>query len=104
VYVEWLEKAASQNNPEAMEELGEWFRYVGGDKNKAVSYYLAAAQLGWKSSMRDFAEMLRDGEGCEKDLRQAVMWSAKGDFSFGMYWEMLKERWRADGRKSWIVI
>jgi hypothetical protein len=79
VYLEWLEKAANQNNPEAMDWLGIWFRYGGGDKEKAVSYYLAGAELGWKISMNSLAEMLRKGEGCVKDLWQAVIWSAQGE-------------------------
>jgi hypothetical protein len=94
VYVEWLEKAASQNNPEAMEELGEWFRYVGGDKNKAVSYYQAGAELGWKYSMPPLASMLRTGEGCVKDLRRAVIWAAKRIDSIG-FWDLLGDARRA---------
>jgi hypothetical protein len=78
-YVEWLEKAMNQNNPLAMDWLGDWFRYEGGnDKEKAVSYYRAGAELGCKKSMFWLAYMLMDGEGCVKDLRQAVIWSAKG--------------------------
>jgi TPR repeat protein len=84
VHLEWLEKSAKQNNPRAMDRLGSWFREEGGDKEKAVSYYRAAAELGWKASMRLLSVGLRDGEGCEKDLIQAVVWSAKGDsISFG---------------------
>jgi TPR repeat protein len=49
--VEWLEKAANQNNPLAMYWLGHWFRRDGDDKVKAVSYYRAAAELGWYGSM-----------------------------------------------------
>jgi TPR repeat protein len=77
VSLEWLEKAANQNNPWAMDKLGCRFR--GGDKERAVSYYRAAAEMGWKDSMESLAEMLRDGEGCAKDLRQAAVWGAKVD-------------------------
>jgi TPR repeat protein len=79
VYVEWLEKAANQNNPQAMGMLAGWLRREGRDLEKAVPYYRAAAELGWKGSMYWLAEMLRNGEGCAKDLRQAAIWSAKGD-------------------------
>jgi TPR repeat protein len=79
VYVEWMEKAANQNNPQAMRWLGDWFRTDGGDKEKAVSYYRAAAELGWKYAMYFLAEMLRNGEGCAKELRRAVIWGAKGN-------------------------
>jgi hypothetical protein len=94
VYVEWLEKAANQNNPQAMFCLGEWFRDGGGnDMEKAVSYYRAAAELGWRNSMHFLACMLKDGEGCAKDLRQAVMWSAKGNMS--VFWIPLEDARRA---------
>jgi TPR repeat protein len=78
VYVEWREKAANQNNPWAMDWLGEWFRDEGGDMKKARSYFRAASELGWEHSMSYFAMMLREGEGCEKDIRQAAIWGAKG--------------------------
>jgi hypothetical protein len=92
-YLEWLEKAANQNNPWAMEELGHWFRNDGGDKEKCVSHYRAAAELGWKNSMFWVAKMLRDGDGCVKDFRQAVIWSAKGDR--GVFWKILEDARRA---------
>jgi hypothetical protein len=95
VYVEWLEKAANQNNPRAMLRLGSWFRNGGDedDKQKAVSYYRAAAELGWTESMNWLAEMLRDGDGCVKDLRQAVSWGAKGDSH--VFWDELVDAKRA---------
>jgi hypothetical protein len=94
VYVEWLEEAVNQNNPKAMWWLGEWFRREGGDdKKKAFSYFRAAAELGWKPSMVSLVGMLYCGQGCEKDLRQAVIWSAKGNSS--TFWNML-----GDARRS----
>jgi TPR repeat protein len=89
VYVKWLEKAADQNNSKAMFHLGYWFRKERGNKEKAVLHYRASAQLGWGYSMHRLAEMLRNGEGCGKDLRHAAIWSAKGD-SY-LFWEVLKE-------------
>jgi hypothetical protein len=89
VFVEWMEKAANQGNPWAMDKLGYWFRTDGGDKEKAISYYVVAAELGWKNSMRWLAEMFRNGEGCAKDLLQAVIWSAKG--GHGVFWELLED-------------
>jgi hypothetical protein len=93
VYEEWLEKAAKQNKPLAMYWLGDWFRDEGGDKQKAVSYFRAAAELGWKDSMKSLAEMLRNGEGCEKDLRQAAIWGAKGDSD--VFWHLLGDAGQA---------
>jgi hypothetical protein len=93
-HVEWLEKAANQNNPEAMYWLGDWFRKKrGNDKKKAVSYFRAGAELGWKSSMRSLAYLLRNGEECARDLRQAAIWGAKGD-SY-VFWDQLGDARRA---------
>jgi hypothetical protein len=94
VYVEWLEKAANQKNPRAMDLLGLWFRFEGGDKDKVLSYYCAAAELGWKTSMYSLAKMLRDGEGCAKDLRQAVLWGAKGG-ELHVFWTVMSKARRA---------
>jgi hypothetical protein len=93
VYLEWLEKAVNQNNPQAMHYLGVWFRYDGDDEEKAVSYYRTAAELGWKDSMFSLAYMLRNGEGCAKDLRQAAVWGAKGDSN--QFWDILGEAGQA---------
>jgi hypothetical protein len=96
VYVEWLEKAANQNNPQAMHLLGEWLRNNVGDKQKALSYFRVASELGWKISMEWLGYMLERGEGCEKDLRQAAIWSAKageGD----VFWDLLEAAKRALG-------
>jgi hypothetical protein len=90
VYVEWLEKAANHNNPLAMKLLGDCFRFHGGFKEKAVAYYRRGAELGWKPSMKRLAEMLRGGVGYEKDLRQAVIWSAKGNAA-DLFWEVLED-------------
>jgi hypothetical protein len=89
VCVEWQEKAASQNNPKAMDWLGTWFRGEGGDKDKAMSYYRAAAELGWGISMDLLARMLRKGEGFAKEFSQAVIWGAKGD-SY-VFWILLTD-------------
>ena len=52
-----------------------------------MSCYRAAAELGWKYAMDSLAFMLKNGIVCAKDLRQAVIWSAKG----GSYefWKLL---------------
>jgi hypothetical protein len=77
VYLEWIEKAADQNNPRAMHLLGHWCKFGGGNMKKALSYFRAGAELGWQISMSWLASMLRDGVGCERDMRQAVIWSTK---------------------------
>jgi hypothetical protein len=98
-HMEWLEKAANQNNPEAMHRLGHWFLGIffishdRTDEERAVLLYSAAAELGWKSSMRELAGMLESGRGCEKDLRQAVIWSAKGNLDW-RFWNVLQDPYR----------
>jgi hypothetical protein len=96
VYLELLEKSAKQNNPYAMNQFALWYRQGGGnDKEKAVAYHRVAAELGWGNSICILAEMLRHGEGCEKDLRQAVFWGAKAGGGSGFFYKLL-----ADGRLS----
>jgi hypothetical protein len=75
MFLEWTEKAANQNNPVALCVLATWFNEdeEGSDKEKVFSLYRAAADLGWKLSMNFLAAL-----GGERDLRQAVIWLAKG--------------------------
>jgi hypothetical protein len=95
IFVEWLEKAAAQKNPRAMDWLGDWFCWDGGnDKEKAVSYYGSGAELGWKGSMLSLAVMRRRGKGCAGDLRQAAIWSAKVSYSY-LFWNQLEDARRA---------
>jgi hypothetical protein len=90
VHLEWLEKAAKQNNPQALHWLGNWFGHGGGDdQEKAMSYFRAGAVLGWGESMDSLSEMWRNGEGCAKDWRQALIWSAKGSGSY-VFWDLLR--------------
>jgi hypothetical protein len=99
VHLDWLEKSANQNNPRAIDRLGDWFRSCGGnDMEKRLSYHRVAAELGWKESMVSLAFMLERGDGCEQDLRQAVIWGAKGSsgvFLEGVFWDVLKEASRS---------
>jgi hypothetical protein len=86
VYLEWLEKAAKLNNPQAMDWLGQLFR--GTDK--AFSFFCSAANLGWKNSMGLVAEMLISGEaGGAERRRAAAVWAAQGDS--GWFWILLKD-------------
>jgi hypothetical protein len=87
VFLEWLEKAAKQNNPRAMEELGNWFSTA--EKATAFLHHVRAAQMGWKDSLDFLAEMLKHRKGCGKESRQAVIWSAEGNAI--VFWERLGE-------------
>jgi hypothetical protein len=68
-----------------MHLLGYWF-HEKGEYEKALSFFRAAAELGWKDSMYSLGHMLRDGEGCAKDLRQAVIWFARAS----PYWFLME--------------
>jgi hypothetical protein len=76
-YLEWVEKAAGQNNPMAMNLLGRWFGEKGNNTMKASAYYRASAQLGWEPSI--YSMLSRSRKGIEKDLRQAAIWSTQGE-------------------------
>ena len=72
IYVEWLEKSANQNNPEALYDLGNFF-YKKVENEKALRYYCDAANLGHKESMY----CLGRHEQRTNNLRQAVIWYAR---------------------------
>ena len=105
VYVEWLEKAAKQNNPDAIHRLGAWFRRKGGnEKAKELSHYRAAAALGWSLSMGWLARILKEGDGCERDFREAALWSVKGQYT-DSFWCVLEEAqaaWEQDTLEEYL--
>jgi tetratricopeptide (TPR) repeat protein len=75
-YLELLEISAAQENPHALHRLGRWYKQ-NEEKEKALRYFRAAAELGWQEAIYTFARMLMDGEGCTRDLRQAALWGGK---------------------------
>jgi hypothetical protein len=79
-YLEWLEKAARQDNPLAFHWLGDWFgeKTEGNDMEKEFRYVRRAAELGMKSAMIQLAMLYFKGDACAQDLRLAAIWSAKG--------------------------
>jgi hypothetical protein len=96
VHMEWMEKAAKQNNPHAMYLLGYWFGPSaswmgegGNDEEKSAIYYGAAAELGWKIAMYWWSYALKKGQGCAKNYRKAVIWSARGRSE--VFWDILEE-------------
>jgi TPR repeat protein len=95
--VEWLLQAAQQNNPMAMAILGGLAQ--DEDVGKALSYFRAAAELGWKGCFDWLAGILSaeegEVEGCVRDLRQAAMCSAQSGGDFDVFWYVLEEANRA---------
>jgi hypothetical protein len=95
--VEWLEKAAAQQNPLALYFLGGLY-----DGGRGWTFRYAAAALGWKDALEDVASLWREGHGCEEedaeraeyepkqDLYRALQWSAPGASHYrGVFWETL---------------
>jgi hypothetical protein len=77
-YVELLEKAAQQNNPKAMDWLGNWYRdsINSSDTEMAMSYFRAAAELGWKDGKLKLATAYRDGVFEKNNWNEAFRWGA----------------------------
>jgi hypothetical protein len=93
VYLEWLEKAAHQKNPMAMDWLGDWFLQKG-ENNNAVAQYLVSAELGWRYSMCSLSSVLKPRKEFSKDWRQAIIWSVKSGY-LDVFWEVLGDARRA---------
>jgi hypothetical protein len=79
VYLDWLEKAAAQDNPLGLSLMGQWVESTGGEhqQEKALSYYRRSALLGWENAMMRCGWMYRHQEGCLKDLYQSGFWYAQ---------------------------
>jgi hypothetical protein len=54
-----------------------WWEKDHEERERAVPLLLFAAQRGWADDDGILAEALESGDGCERDLLQAVIWSAK---------------------------
>jgi hypothetical protein len=78
VYVEWLEKAANQNNTRAMAALA-YFYEQKGDFNLMWDFLLTAAELGNLHSMARIGSGYERGVGRPADLCEAMRWYFKGN-------------------------
>jgi hypothetical protein len=88
VYLQWLEKAAEQDNPDAIYWLAEWNYFVEQDEQAFKDLDRAAAS-GWKSAIKGLANILRTGDGCEANVAAAVFLCARGNLQW--FWEILRE-------------
>jgi hypothetical protein len=77
--MEWLNKAAAQNNPWAIDSLGDrygnWkdkFPHHVVDEEMAMVCYHRAAELGWYPAMNKLSDFY-----AEVDLREAIKWAGK---------------------------
>ena len=97
--LEWLEKAAAQNHPKALMQLG--YMHIKGhcvnfDDRKFFYYTLKAAQLGDINAQNNLGWFFSiDGDWCKRDPETAFYWtkkSAEGGFVYAfetlaiMYW------------------
>jgi TPR repeat protein len=79
--VEWLRKAAEQNQPKAQTLLGGMFSSGGGglpqDTAKAAEWLGKAAGQGEAMAQNALATLYAAGQGVPKDSAQAVKWFRK---------------------------
>ena len=90
-YLELLNKAVVQRNPQSMYMAGYWWyesNYSGKEEaEKARMWYQAASELRWQHAMYGLAAMCYFGEGGEKDLIQAArLGFVRGGYYF---WQVL---------------
>lgn len=114
--VEWLEKAADQNHPGALTQLG--YMYVTGDfvkvdEQKFFRYTLKAAQLGDSEAQNNIGwYFYTGGDFCRRDPETAFYWTKKaGDagnvYAFEtlamMYWNGEGTETDFDGAVHWLM-
>ena len=79
--MKWFRKSAQQNNPNAMNYIGELYKDGNGvpmNKQEAVKWFRKAADLGNDDAMWNLGRCYEKGEGVEKNIDQAVYWYKKG--------------------------
>lgn len=76
--VEWLQKSAAQNCPQALHQLGMYaLRGIGldaPDKVRAAELFFAAAKLGFPLSQYNLACMMYSGDGIPQNDAKAFYW------------------------------
>ena len=78
--IELLNKAAAQNQPDALNELGLLERNgVGAERNyeKALKLFTSAAELNHAAAQQNLAAMYEQGLGVEKNPAKALEWKKK---------------------------
>ncbi|MGX2956511.1 tetratricopeptide repeat protein [Ursidibacter arcticus] len=87
----WYKKAAQQNEPIALYQLGvmhEFGRGVEKDGKEAFKWYLKSAELGERDAQSRVAFAYYKGEWVAKDDKQAFYWFKKVTEQ-GLYYDML---------------
>jgi len=76
----WLQKAAAQEHPAAMNAMGTLCEEGAGvpkDEKKAVEWYEKSAKYGFPLAQMNLSEAYDNGKGVAKDEKKAVEWLAK---------------------------
>jgi tetratricopeptide (TPR) repeat protein len=73
---EWNQKAAEDGDTDAMSNLGVLYA-KNLEYEKAIFWYRKAAEAGNATAMFNLGKSYRNGEGVEKDNREAVSWYRK---------------------------
>lgn len=76
--IEWLQKSASQDCPQALHQLGMYALQGVGldapDKVRAAELFFAAAKLGFPQSQYNLASMMYSGDGIPQNDSKAFYW------------------------------
>ena len=75
--VMWLKKAAEQNNPNAMNELGELSKSVK-DYSNAMSWFKKAADRKYARACQNIANLYYYGHGVSTNYQKMMEWYKKG--------------------------
>ena len=73
----WYEKAAAQNDPIALNNLGVFYEQgLGIPKNleKAAHWYKESAEWGYSYAQYNLGNMYRTGRGIKKNINRAIYW------------------------------
>lgn len=74
---EFYNKSVNDNNPSAMNNLAELYRFGQGvtiDYAKAIELYMKAVEYNKAIAMYNLAELYRDGHGVKKNPKKSVEW------------------------------
>lgn len=75
--VEWLKKAANQNDAKSMYLLGCFFANKYNNLNEGFNWLLKSAELGDADAMVDVSAFYLLGAGIEKDIDKSIEWNKR---------------------------
>lgn len=86
--IEWFEKAANQNHPKALSQLGMLYftgDFVEVDEEKGLLYTSKAAQLGDNNAQNNLGWYYYTSNNCPKDFEAAFYWTRKAGDAGNIY-------------------